>query len=267
VTPDNRRVFRIVAGFWLAGWFINAPGDPGFLLNFRDALAVPLSHEGFPRAATDARVAFAIYLAPLAALPAWLLVDRFARAASALFVVASLGALLHLETCSDATFATSFWVSLWLLWFSHQGARDDAAFLAIARGAAHAVLGLLFLGGFLGKCTPQYWSGDAFYGLYFQSGTGFPYPWLRGHLSAESVRSLATWFSRTALVGEGVLMLAPLLPTRFVLGLFTLTMATMMVARNYNLFSVLGCLLGLMIGAELLRRRERDAALTSPRAR
>ncbi len=256
MTPTNRLVFRVVSGFWLAGWFINAPGDPGFLKNFRDALAVPLESDAFPGALTDPSVAFALYLAPLIAVPLWFFPERFARAMSGLFVAASLGALLHLETCSDATFLTSFWVSLWLLWLSREAHRSDEGFFAVARGSAHAVMGLVFLGGFLGKCTPQYWSGEAFYGLYFQSGAGFPYPWLRAHASVETVRAIATGFSRTALVGEGVLTLAPLLPTRFVLGLFAITMATMMVARNYHLFSVLGCLAGLMIGAELLRRRE-----------
>lgn len=257
MTSANRRIFRVVAGFWLAGWFINAPGNPGFLRNFREALDFSLSHDGFPVALTDARVAFALYLAPLFAVPACVWALRFGRAASMLFVACSLGALMHLETCSDATFTTSFWVSLWLLWFTHGAARSDEAFLAIARGSAHAVMGLVFLGGFVGKCTPQYWSGETFHGLYFQSGTGFPYPWLRAHGSPETVRDVATWFSRAALAGEGVLTLAPLLPTRLVLGVFSVTMVTMMVARNYNLFSVLGCLLGLMIGAELIRRRER----------
>ena len=50
--------------------------------------------------------------------------------------------------------------------------------------------------------------------------------------------------------------MAPILPTRVVLGVGIFTMLGMMTAWTFHLFSVLACLLGLLFAAELLRREE-----------
>jgi hypothetical protein len=197
------------------------------------------------------------YLAPALVLLALVWPRKaLARAATGLMTCCALFACLHLETCNDATFVTALWTSLWLNWLVHNGERDDADFYAVGRGLAHAVIGLLFLGGMIGKLTDEYRSGEAFYGLYFRDNQAWPYPELRAKLSQTEFRQLATWFSRASIWAETMLALAPILPTQFVLGLGTLTILTMMSSWTFQLFSVLGSLLGLMIGAEILRRRE-----------
>lgn len=251
MTRDNARTFRVVLGFLLAAWFVNAPGTPGFLRNFDDALAMPLRLDGFPRLLTDPRIAFALYLAPATLLVALLRPDKLARFAAPAMAVLAFAACVHVETASDATFVTSLWVSLWLTWFTANAHRSDEAFGVIARGLAHAVVALVFLGGLVGKLTPEYWSGEAFYGLYFQRDSGWPYPWLRANFSATEVRDIAVWFSRAAIVAEASLVAAPFLPTRPLLAMFTTTMLGMMIARNYNLFSVLGSLFGLLVAMHL----------------
>ena len=64
VRREVRDVFRVVTLFWLAAWFCNAPGTPGFWNNFVDALSHPLSLPGLPAQLQSPWLAFANYLAP-----------------------------------------------------------------------------------------------------------------------------------------------------------------------------------------------------------
>lgn len=251
------RVFRVVVAFWLAAWFCNAPGNPGFWRNFVDAQHFALDYPALPGLLTSPRLALTIYLAP--ALVGWALVwptRRLARIAAGLCSGCAAIACFHLETCNDATFVTAFWVSLWLNWFVWQAPRDDRPFYGVARGLAHMVVGMIFLGAVVGKLTGEYASGEAFYRLYFRDNPSWPYPTLRASFDEASLRGVAKWFTRSSLWAETMLALAPILPTRFVLVLGAATMLVMMSAWTFHLFSVLGSLLGLLIAAELTRRAE-----------
>lgn len=264
---SNRHILRVVLGFWLAAWFVNAPGQPGFVHNFQDALAHPLRYDVFPVWLTDPRVGLAIYLMPALVVPVLAFDDaRGWRLATALTTVASLLACVHLETCNDATFVTTLWVSLWMGWLAHNVDQKGRRMLVVGRGLAHAIVGLIFLGALVGKLTPEFHDGQAFFGLYFEHGRDFPYAALREGRSPAAYRELATWFSRGAITAETMLVASPILPTQFVLPFYVVVMFVMMVARNYNLFSVLGAPLGLLIGAELMRRRaDRSTARTAGR--
>lgn len=267
MTPDARRIVRVVIGFWLVGWYCNAPGR-GFLRNFIDALSYSIDYPVVPAVLQDARVALANYLAPSLALAALAWPHpKLARPVAVLMTATALLACLHLETANDATFLTSFWVGLWLVWFVWRAERDDAAHYALARGLAHAVVGLLFLGGLVGKLTPEYRSGEAFYRIYFRDNPSWPYPTLRARLDPETFRALATWFSRSAISAETMMSLAPILPTRVVLVVGAGTMLMMMYAWTFHLFSVLSSVLGLLVAAELMRRAEDRAPRRRKKAR
>ena len=177
MTRRSRLVFRVVVGFWLFGWYCNAPGTPGFLHNFIEALRYQLDDPLFPAFMQSARLALVLYLTPVFLLLPLLWPRReLARGATVLMGSVSFACCLHLETCNDATFVTSFWVALWLGWFVWNGDRRDKHFYAIARGLAHAAIGMVFLGGLVGKLTPEYGSGEAFYRLYFRDNPAWPYP-------------------------------------------------------------------------------------------
>ena len=252
-------IFRIVAGLWLTAWYCNAPGVPGFWHNLTEALGFDIVYDVFPAILSSAKVALAIYLLPLACTASLVWTNSsVARAASALMVGCSLALLLHLETGNDATFLTAFWSALWLLWFSLNAHRADADFFATARGLIHGVIGVVFLGALVGKLTPEYRSGEAFFRIYFRDNPSFPYPELRGGMTPAAFRELAGWFSKSSLWAETMLALAPVLPTRVVVPLGGLAMLTMMSAWTFHLFSVLGSLVGLLIAAEIMRRRERE---------
>ena len=108
----------------------------------------------------------------------------------------------------------------------------------------------------VGKLTPEYRSGEAFYQLYFRDNDAWPYAWLRAELAPATFRGIATGFGKGALFAETLLALAPILPTRFVLAVGALTSLGMMVAWTFHLASVLSSVLGLLVAAEILRRRE-----------
>lgn len=252
--------FRVVLAAWLFGWFVNAPG---FWDNFRDGLAVPMHLPTLPRGLCDERVAMAFYVIPIVGLAA-LFAPRAARAVTAVLVVCALGALLHGQTGSDATFLTSFWSATWLAWTAHGGGRDDDRALVHGRALAQAIVGTLFLGAAIGKLTPEFEGGQAFYELYFRHNGNWPYPWLRRELAVDSVRGLATAFSRCAIAAELVLAGAPLWPSSFVLSGVAVTALAMMTAWTFHLASVLSSVVGLAVAAylldrELARRRTRGS--------
>lgn len=257
MTPKNTRLFRVALGFWLFGWFVNAEG---FLTNFFDALDFPIDYDLFPAALRHPGAALAVYLAPAFGLAAFLRPARgFVKITSPILALLALFACVHLETCNDATFLTSFWAALWLTWLAWNGHRDDADFTLQAQTLAQSVIGLMFLGAAIGKLTPEYRSGEAFYGLYFRDNESFPYSWMKQNLPASAVREIATWFSRFAISAELVLAASPLFSARFVLAGASLTMLSMMLAWTFHLASVLSSLFGLALAVYMLELDEARA--------
>lgn len=243
---DNVRVFRIVAGAWLVGWFWKAWFFAGYY--FGEIWDHPFRYAGLPRVLVHPALAAIAWAAPVLVLGAlaypraWTL-----RAAAGLMTLAAFVACLHFETFSDATFVTSFWVGLWLVWFTANMRRTDTALYLHARALAQCILALVFLGGAVGKLTSEYTSGEAFYQLYFVQKDGWPYSWLRDALTADGLRSLATWFSRIVIVGELTLALSPLYPYRVTAIGGSVVMVGMVVISTWNLFSVMACLIGLLL--------------------
>jgi hypothetical protein len=242
----NVRVFRIVAGAWLVGWLWKAWFFAGYY--FSEVWTHPLRYDGLPRVLVHPALAAVAWAAPLLVIGAlaypraWTL-----RVASGLMAGAALAACLHFETFSDATFVTSWWVALWLVWFTANASRTDVALYLHARALAQCTLALVFLGGAIGKLTPEYTSGEAFYQLYFLQKDSWPYPWLRGALSPDALRALATWFSRVVIAVELAIAVCPLLPYRLTAIAGTVVMIGMVVISTWNLLSVMACLIGLLL--------------------
>ncbi len=242
----NVRVFRIVASAWLLGWFWKAWFFVGYY--FGEIWAHPLRYGELPRVLVHPIVASITWASPLLVVIAVVYPRAWTqRAATWLMVAASLVACVHLETFSDATFVTSFWVALWLLWFAANAHRTDAALYVHARVLAQCTVGLVFLGGVVGKLTAEYWSGDAFYQLYFMQKAGWPYSWLRESVAPDTLHALATWFSRSVIVAELALALGPLAPYRVVAIGGTIAMIGMVLISTFYLLSVMACLIGLLI--------------------
>ena len=155
--------------------------------------------------------------------------------------------LLHQAGYNDMTFATSLWVSVWLLWFTTRmdvDAPDDL----LARGAflSRCILTMILLGGAVGKWTPEYWSGEVFYDIYFLERDYWVFNYLRETYDAEALRNIAMWYSRKVVVVETVFgFILWLLPPKWAAASGVIIFFSIAMLSNFLLFSVLTCLIGL----------------------
>ena len=164
--------------------------------------------------------------------------------------------LLHQDSANDATFETSFWVGAWLVWFTWSMRRSDADFLAHARSLALCVVAIQFCGGFVGKLTSEYWSGQVLADMFMQQTQGLAASWVRAHFDEATIRIWFQWISKCLIVGEGALALAPLLPYRLVCYTGIPFMLSFALFKTWMIYSVLSCLVGLLIAGWLLIAQE-----------
>lgn len=242
---------RVTTAAWLAGWYWKAAVDGPHLLG--EVFAIPLRDEAFPAIVQSPWVSAVAWTAPSLALAA-VAFPRLvvARVASGLMTACALVLAMHVGTGADATFDTSFWVALWLTWLAWNGERTDDDLVLHARTLARCIIGLLFLGAALGKLTPEYTTGRAFYRLYFADREEWPYPALRAALSDESLRDVARWCSRGVIAIEGAMAATPLFPHRAAVIFALVVLAAMTCATTFYLISVLACLAGMLVASSLL---------------
>lgn len=242
----NVRMFRIVAAAWLVGWFWKAWDYAGYYLD--EVWSYPLHYAGLPRVLVHPALATVAWLAPVLVVGA-IVVPRgwTLRAAAILMTLAAFIGCIHIETCADATFVTSFWVGVWLVWFTANAKRDDASLYMHARVLAQLTIGLVFAGGVIGKLTGAYASGEALFHLYFVQKPNWPYSALRESLDPQTLYVVAKWFSRVTIVIELVLAAMPLLPFRIAAIGAIVVMVGMVVVSTWYLLSVMACLIGLLV--------------------
>lgn len=241
------RIFRIAVGFFYAAWLIKIHF---FGLFFYAGTQATLQIGPFPSLMANTWWAIAFYMLPLATAPLLLgrLTRRRALAISASFFIGSTGCLLHQHFFNDATFAVLFWGSLWLLWLSLNSNKPTISLATHSKQLATTTVALIFFGGFLGKMTPTYWSGEIFFELYFQQKQHPPYTWLNAWFSDSTIVVMARWFSRLAIFGEAAVWLSPLVLTyRRWAWLVVIVATTMVIISTPWLFSVMGGILGITI--------------------
>lgn len=237
--------------FWLAAWVIKF----AFLipLFFVAAFRFPVIHPLFPAFLRDPWVSSIAYVLPFSAVLAFLWPRKtILRATASILVLSSATLCVHINTYNDATFVTCFWAGLWILWLSVRLGRSDRENHLHGAFLAQCVISLIFLGGLLGKLTPEWWRGEVLYQYYFLQKPNFPYPWLRETFSDEGIQAMAMWFSRAAIAGELFLAASFLLPGRFVLVIQIWMMMGIVVVSTWYLFSVMGPLVGLAFAARHL---------------
>src|SRR5207245_8798699 len=79
---------------------------------------------------------------------------------------------------------------------------------------AQLLVAFWFLGGAAGKWTAGYWTGEPFHDLFFAHHPYPVYALLRARLDAETLRLVATWYSRAVVVVETAMAGVVLLPAR-----------------------------------------------------
>jgi len=154
--------------------------------------------------------------------------------------------LIHQGSYNDMTFTTAWWAMLWSAWFA--GRIDESDTLLIDRGArlSRTILSVILLGGAAGKWTAEYWSGQVLYEIYFVDRDFWIFNSLRERFSPDSVREIATWYSRQVIIIETVVGLTLwAMPPRIAAIVGLAVYASIAIFSNYYLFSVLFSLIAL----------------------
>ena len=243
------RAVRVALGFWLVGWMVKA----AYLLDLfgRVGMGTTLVVDGMPEVLWHPFVALAAYVIPLAAIPLGIVRGgRVAAACAAVGALCSLALLLHVSAYNDATFVTAFWAGLWITWLATRG---DVEAEAWGPRLAQGLLALTFLGGTLGKLTPEYLSGEVLYHVYFLQKQTLFYPWLRDALDPEALRSFATVFSWGVIGTEAALATSVFWRPRIALWACAAVCTAMVAGSTVYLASVMAPLVGVCAGGLLVR--------------
>lgn len=238
------RVFLFTTFFWIAGWMVKAIFFKPYLFSFIETY--PIHHPLFPAWFKNSLVAQIAYTLPLLAVI--LIFSRrkiFCILSSGIFIVASLTLLWHNDTYNDATFVTSFWTALWLLWlsFNMDSQRKDLGLHA--KVLAQAIVGMTFFGGFVGKLTPAYFNGDAIFYIFFAERTYWPFSWLV-NFPIDQQREIARILSLSIVAMEGFIALGPLVPFRFYAIVVPVLLLGFVIMNTWMILSVVLSLVGLL---------------------
>ncbi|MBZ0165323.1 MAG: hypothetical protein K8I00_00850, partial [Candidatus Omnitrophica bacterium] len=145
----------MVMGFWVLGWFVRTKYFLTYL--FGHVLKYPVAHDFFPGFLQNGEVSVVIFFLPLLALTALINPSRAKYLfASSVLIVSAAVSMCHLDTYNDATNVTCLWVGVWLFWVSWNLQRTDESFCWQACFLAQLIVGMIFLGGAVGKMTPEY---------------------------------------------------------------------------------------------------------------
>lgn len=249
------RVIKTVLLFWLIGWFLKI----GFfsVYVFNEVIEYPYRISFFPYFFRHPLVLEFFYVLPLFC---WITFykcnDFYWRLSGWIMLVSSSILVLHQDAHNDATFLTSFYVSVWFLWFVYQKSRLNTDVLLHAKALALGIIAVIFVGGFIGKLTPEYWNGQALADIFMQQNFGWIGQWVRAHFSESAIRGGFWWLSKGMIIGEGILATAFLWPYSFILWFGICLMISISFFTTWLIFSVLACLMGLLYAVRLIEGRK-----------
>jgi hypothetical protein len=145
------------------------------------------------------------------------------------------------------------WGSVWLIWVSFcVGRKDFARSKRIGGLLPLVIVSFVFLGGFVGKLTADYWSGEAMYHLFFAIQDDAKFATLRETLLPMELSRVATWYSRVAILGEMCIAGAMLLPLRMGLPLALLMVIGMWIVSPVGIINALAAAVGLLFAGVLV---------------
>ena len=159
------------------------------------------------------------------------------------------------------TFVTIWWCCLWSVWLSHRIDTDQQEVL-IRRAAllSRLIISLILLGGAAGKWTPEYWSGEVLFDIYFLDRDFWVFNYLRDNYEHAELQEIAKWYSRQVIFVEtisGIGLWA--LPARLAALIATIILAGIVIFSNKYLVSVIACLMGLACVGFFVPRRPQKA--------
>ena len=154
---------------------------------------------------------------------------------------------VHQGSYNDMTFVTAWWTALWSLWYVRR-MEDEAEDEMIRRAAflSRIIISVILLGGAVGKWTPEYWSGEVFYDIYFRDRDYWVFNLLRSTFDTDSLVEMSKWYSRKVVALETLAgFLLWMLPPRWAAAAGVIILSSIALLSNFLLFSVLSCLIGL----------------------
>jgi hypothetical protein len=255
VYNKNVSALRLIMWFWLVGWFLKIGFLAPYLLS--DIVHYPIVNTFFPEILQSSLIAQVAYFFPAFIILGMVFRRMFSyELATKIMTVCSLILMLHSETYNDATFINSFWVGLYCMWFVSQFKRCDQSFRKHACSLAQCLVSMIFLGGFVGKITQGYWSGEVFYNIFFTSSPYFPFTYFRDHFLINQQRFIAVIFSRGIIFLEAFIALGFFIPIRLFCSVVPLFLFCFMFTNTWRILSVLLCLIGLLWASLLLMKEE-----------
>lgn len=208
-----------------------------------------LEHQFFPPAFRNNQVLAGLILAPIITCVLSLIIHwrPLFLIQSFVCVIATAGLCWHQGSYNDVTFLTCFWASLWCCWYSLSMNQPIEKLLSKGQIFIAMIFSMILLGGAVGKWTPGYWSGEVLYQIYFVDRDFWLFNLLREKFDSETLRSIATGYSRMVIIVESSCAFLWLLPARVAAGLATSVLSGIVLFSNFNLLSVMFCLLALGI--------------------
>lgn len=174
--------------------------------------------------------------------------DRNRTIALGVGLMAATVMLLHQGSYNDMTFTTVWWCNVFGLWYASRMGIDEQAELGRkAARLSRVLISVVLLGGAVGKWTGEYWSGQVFYEIYFIERDFWFFNLMRSWFEPETLRWIATAYSRKVVVVESLGALIFLLPSRVAAVVGAVIFASIALLSNFLLFSVLGPLIALSL--------------------
>ena len=227
-------------------------------------LELPIYQDFFSPLLSSAAVVIGTYLFVCIAIAFnWYCRQDRLRSKTAWLPVVGLSILcVHQGTYNDMTFTTAWWAMVWSAWFAGRINESDTHLIDRGAKLTRTILSVILLGGAVGKWTAEYWSGQVLYEIYFVDRDFWIYNWTRESFSPDTVREIATWYSRKVIIVEtavGLTLWA--MPSRIAAAVGLAVYASIAIFSNYYLFSVLLSLIALAAVGFLVPR---DAPPSEP---
>ena len=127
------------------------------------------------------------------------------RACAWISLISATVLCMHQASYNDMTFVTAWWTSVWALWYVHR-LDDEDQDLLLSRAAflSRSIISMILLGGAIGKWTPEYWSGEVLYDIYFIDRDFWLFNALRATFEQDTLREIAKWYSRHVIATETI---------------------------------------------------------------
>ncbi|MCH2205524.1 MAG: hypothetical protein MK132_06620 [Lentisphaerales bacterium] len=253
--------FKVVLLGLLLSWFIKGPVFYFEYVN--ETIFVEKVHiDFFPDVFVSPYICCFFYYLPLVTLPILLLRNSLSHRSvsivtALIFTLSSFVLMQHQSTYNDATFVVSFWVASWLFWYALNIQADESFLKKHARRLGKVIISVIFLGGFIGKCTSEWWSGTALFGIYENFFNHWPFTWLKSEFSREAQQYTLGVLSKVLICVELIITSSILWKDKFYYRVAPCLIFGITFFRGWQILSVIGPLLFLIATIYFLSKERR----------